>query len=808
MDEPLIAGTGSDGIGSIDVDRELESIERFKELGMNVEGMEELLFNDIESYKKRKVLLLRHEIQDIPMVGNYQEPEMEIIGIDDPDHDFEIKEPEISTVAESDINPSAESDEELLLYSSSMDENDRENQFDTDIDLSLKNQENANPSETREENTEEKNEDLHDSDSEKTENEKLSESYEKRKNVKKSTFRQRKSWIIPVSISLGIVVLLLSIFFVSIFLQDDPDENDVIDTSIILSDINPEAGNVVYISADPISDEMKYSWEIQPEDFRFTSGDDKASSFEVYFKKSQIYTIKLSATRGGKDIDSSVSVDVQDRTISLGRERYSDLSRYEVSGHIEYNDLATVKKSFSLGIEYNKMEADYWTVDSSPMKTEIFETPVKNYDGFSDEYDHMCRITEQDLRLSGSVRTNPPLERISSLTGTISMTQTSYMDLFNKRPTSMISDLLYELNVQAVGGNTVTEKSEESIWTYPSLANSFSDLRVEDLSSKRTITNGDEGETRWGSYNLRWKGIEYDRIMETPALKIEMDMDSSTMQKLMITDITAFIWIGDGIGQIMKTVVNITSSGNRLDHSQTMVDHERGADPVVFGLLENQHDSFSDISGIFPDLSNDFHSNWVYFPKYGSFYSSIPDDLDAQIAVSTFEESPNFKNFLRTRTDPYGLYSNFSIILGKDQWKISIGDSGDDRCWNQTVRREKNPPGLTDNIEPVSITRDDIGNLLTYSASELSLKRILARINPEGAREIFGVNSPEETRKVDLNDNAIGTKANLEYPLLGLIDPTLSERIPYGFFISALDSSAEVGLDMTTGQLAYVRIVK
>ena len=64
MDDQGSSGLEKNGKGSLDVDAELSSIEKFKSLGMDTEGMEELLFTNIGEYKKRKLELLRHEIHN------------------------------------------------------------------------------------------------------------------------------------------------------------------------------------------------------------------------------------------------------------------------------------------------------------------------------------------------------------------------------------------------------------------------------------------------------------------------------------------------------------------------------------------------------------------------------------------------------------------------------------------------------------------------------------------------------------------------------------------------------------------------
>ena len=217
------------------------------------------------------------------------------------------------------------------------------------------------------------------------------------------------------------------------------------------------------------------------------------------------------------------------------------------------------------------------------------------------------------------------------------------------------------------------------------------------------------------------------------------------------------------------------------------------------------HDIVKEISAVYPDLAVDLHSDWTMFPEYGTFFSSIPSDFTAQDAYAKFEENPNYKTYLRTQTDPFGLFTNFSTLKGNDQWKFSIGDDSNDRCWNQTVFREAAPLGKTSRIDPVMTDREGIGSILTYSGGEIALKRLLSKIEPDSAQNVYGLSSVPDSRQLDLDNFYIGTAADLDYPVIGLINPTLSERIQYGMFIASNDGSIEVGLDMKTGQLSYIR---
>jgi hypothetical protein len=459
---------------------------------------------------------------------------------------------------------------------------------------------------------------------------------------------------------------------------------------------------------------------------------------------------------------------------------------------------------------YSTLETDFWTSDSDPMVSTISQGTVDSADGLGNSYSHIQRITSENLRLSGYLETEAGYR--STITGSTSLDQISNIDIFNKRPTSLVSQVNYDISVQAFSGSNFKYVSSERIWTYPSLVEEFSELSIEDISEEREISIDDSGTTKWGSYQLEWEAVEYERIMDIVSLRLDLRADVSTMQRLSISELSLSVWIGDGIPQIMKMLMNISSeryvqTPYILDYLQEMIDRQDGDTSIIFGDIQYQHETPDKISDFYPEMEMEFHSDWEYVPKYGSLFCSIPQDFTAEDSINMFTDNANYRNFERTKTDPFALYTNFTYVLDKDQWRFSVGDSGEDRCWNQTVYRETTPPGLTSRIDPVMVTREDIGTILTYSGSEVAIKKLLSEVNKEGANAIFGVSTIPVDRSIDFQRFAIGTEADMDNPMLGFVNPTLGEKITYGLFIESLDGTIEIALDMTTGQLSYVKLI-
>ena len=528
----------------------------------------------------------------------------------------------------------------------------------------------------------------------------------------------------------------------------------------------------------------------------------------LFFEQPASYDITLIVTRGSLIGNTSSNIEVQPTDITLERERFQDSAEYNIEGHLRLDHIDRMVNSKDL-MAYNTYDTDFWTTETNPMTTSISSSVVNSIDGLGNTYSHIKRSTTEVLKMSGYLETEAGYR--STITGSTSLDQISYVDIYTKRPTSLISDVNYDFSIQAFTGGNFKYVTSEKVWTYPSLDDSFAELSIEDISPERNITFGDSGSTLWGSYDLNWKAVNYDIIMGITSLKLDLSLDTQTMNRLSLLEMEMSIWIGDGVPQIMKMILNISSERNIqtpyvLDYSQEMSSYSEGDNVIIFGDIQYQHGSITKINEVYSDLDDQFHSNWEMVPIFGTMYSSIPEDFTAEDALEKFTDNPNYRNFVRTRSDPFALISNFTIKLDKDQWKFSIGDSGDDRCWNQTVIRETNTPGLTSRINPVMVTRDDIGEILTYSGGEVALKRILSSVNREGAIAIFGISSVPTEEKIDLERFSIGTMADMPHPIVGFVNPTLGEKIDYGMFVSSADGRIEAVLDMTSGQLSYVRI--
>ncbi len=808
MDDQGSSGLEMDGKGSLDVDAELSSIDKLKNLGMETEGMEELLFTDINEYKRRKLELLRHEISkgvldSDPYAENDIDGSVDLLDIIE-NNDIP-EEPQIDNYDDDllllDLSIDNESidDEQISEGSDVVDIPETEEPINDisiagTIDRSVE-----HPIDTVGSEPDPNGQDFE---------EETFEDHAIGSKLIHGPIKGNRGLLIA-SISVLLVISIIGIYMGYSIMDNGSDDTEEFIPVMDVSDLNPLAGSIVELNGFPEGENgLQYKWSINPGYFTILSGSLEERQITFFFKQPASYDLSLTITRGSLSETTSSNIQVQPAEITLERERFHDSAEYDVEGHVRLDHIDRMVNSKDL-MAYKTYDTDFWTTETDPMSTSISNGVIDSLDGLGNSYSHIQRSTTESLKMSGYLETEAGYR--STITGSTYLDQISYVDIYTKRPTSLISDIDYDFSIQAFTGANFKYITSEKVWTYPSLEDSFAELSIEDISPERNITFGDSGSTLWGSYDLNWRTDHYDIIMGVTSLKLDLSLDADTMNRLSLTEMEMSIWIGDGVPQIMKMVLNISSERNIqtpyvLDYSQEMSSYSKGENVIIFGNIQHQHGSITRINEVYSDIGEQFHSNWEMVPAFGTMYSSIPEDFTAEDALDKFTDNLNYRNFERQREDPFALISNFTIKLDKDQWKFSIGDSGDDRCWNQTVLRETNPPGLTSRLNPVMVTRDDIGEILTYSGGEVALKRTLSSVNREGAIAIFGVSNIPVEMDIDLERFSIGTMADMPHPIVGFVNPTLGEKIDYGMFISSSDGRIEAVLDMTSGQLSYVRI--
>ncbi len=617
----------------------------------------------------------------------------------------------------------------------------------------------------------------------------------------------RKRGMLFILVTISIIIFLIMGY--SAYMLLDEDENDGPGPELIsdfsISDSAPLSGTLVSLSAKFIEAGTTYQWMVFPENYAFRSGSAKESNIQFFFKKAGTYRVDLRVTFKGKTETTNKFISVSERTFVVSRERYSDKIGYNVSGNLFIENIDSILRTKDI-LSYKRMFLTYSTEANDPAISTTSDKLILSKDGLGKEYLNLERGSVQNLRFDGYLER--PNGMRSPLIGSTNIEQRTLIDVYNKRPTKMVTSTRTDLQFQAIAGTTVDYRIIESGTIYNDLGSDLNELRVEDISEGRDMRVGMEGNTRWGNNDLYWEAVEVDIIGQRPALRLDLRMTSSDLKTLELKEFGLSLWLSSDLPLAVRSIINISSENDvatpyKLNHQQEMAFFEAGTEALIYGDINAKHDSFIRADEVFPEITSEFQNKWTYLPELGNMTSTIPSGFTAQDAISRFEESPEFKAYKRSNPSLYGVISNYSNFGNKEQWRFSLAEKGDKLAWNQSVRRTDQDIGFPDDVEPVDLDRTDIGTTLTYSGAEHCLKKLLPELEVQFSMLTFGTNSPSQSSKIGTTRCSLGTKVDMRYPMVGLINPGLIEKLPICYYLESFDGTFKVGLDMTNGQLSF-----
>jgi hypothetical protein len=367
-----------------------------------------------------------------------------------------------------------------------------------------------------------------------------------------------------------------------------------------------------------------------------------------------------------------------------------------------------------------------------------------------------------------------------------------------------------KLDIQVQAGKTKHVDRLERSELFPDLSSEYRDLRLEDIASDRYISEDGFGTVMWGTSLLKWRVEGVEIFRGSPCLNVSLGMEPATLSDNDLEEFSMELLLSDALPVASRTNLHMRSTSNvpnpyEIRTVQSMVDFEKGTDPIIYNTLDSHHENITNIFSIYPDIIPEYDEKWTYTPEQGTMTSSIPSDFDAEKAISEFSDKPAFKNFIQGLTDPYALYCNFSSMEGRGElWKFSISDRANPWGWNESVLRDNSiTSGFKSRIDPVKIGKSSIGGVLTYSGAETSLKRLLTAIDTTYGKALYGV-TPGAESKLDMDKSSILLIAEHRYPSIGLINQGTFQRIGYGMIIRSSDNEYEACIDMHSGQLLYL----
>ncbi|MGA1819532.1 MAG: hypothetical protein ACMUHU_00835 [Thermoplasmatota archaeon] len=779
-----------DEMGNLDVGKEMEFLEVLGSAGLDTEGMKDLLFTDIDGYRQKREQL-------VEFYNNEILPDIDRAGMD-------IEAPEF--------------DEDLLLYGAPISEDHFVTGSEDDISLS----DNIDGSDHVSDD-----EDLLDlsSDDDKFKGpdtgikpgqmeEMIEASPTADDGVRDSegigphgAGRRDHRWFY-YGITIFIALTLIGVGSY-LYLSRPTEENgrtEELTAEFRISDMDPIAGSVLNLSAEFDDPDAAFKWEIIPGDYRIVSGRLVDPSIEVYFTKPETYRIDLRVIKNGEEVKENKFLGVGNRQIAIERERYGDNARYDVLGHLTIENVDDMIEKKDVYV-FETLDVDFWTEKANPMTMSISQDIEDGKDGLGVEYARLERRTDEFLRFSGSVSMksgeNP------TVTGHTTISQQNHVDLFNQRTFRTFSDTTTHVSIPLTSAVPIDYDMEESMMLYPSLDRQSSEFRIEDIKEDRNISIGEEGIARWGPYDLTWSATEVEIIFGRPSLMVTFLMDQATKRELDIEEFRMVHWISSDIPASVRMVLNATTRDNidhptTIDLEQEMVGFTRGDEFVIYGSSQHRHETLTRVDEVYPGLEQEFSSDWDMIPGLGGFDSSIPTGMAPVPSLDLVLESREYALWSSNKDDLTVSYSNFSRFGGRETWGFNIVEPEEEWGWKANVTNN-NQTGFLSKVTPISISRSQLGFVLSFSGGEYALKELLYQLDRASIGKIYGKAKPLAEDDIRLNLYSISTRVDHPYPRVGLVDPSLGGSIPYCMVVESFDGTLEVGLDMTNGQIAYVQ---
>ncbi|MDG6224402.1 MAG: hypothetical protein QCI82_02695 [Candidatus Thermoplasmatota archaeon] len=728
--------------------KEIKKIEKWKDEGFDTSKLERLLFEDMEEYNKEKIRTLSRSLETSHFDNNTK-----IENVTTPNY-----------ILEKDVITNSSTDGQIST--------DNPPLLDKDMASNDKTTSNGRSGD--------------------------------KKIIKYHGKKAKGVMIIIFSISCVLLLLASGYYFL---IMKNNDKNEDLDAFFKISDLHPISGSIVELSSVMKDVRTSHTWTISPKDLIIIKGDVDEPYLEIFFTSSGTYTIIHEVKIEELSKTHTEDIKVEPLSLRIDRESIEDRSKYHIIGDMRISNVRSII-DMPEASSFKNLEMEFWSEESKPTLSTLSFSDGTFKDGFAQTYSTIIRNTEQYLSLSGTIekydRSKIPF------TGIMETTDKTDIDLYYRSASRIRLDNHIFIDVQLQPGSSKKYSLRENFVIYPGLSQGSYDLKLDDITNDRYLSEGEMGNLLWGSSLINWKAEEVLRFHGRPCINVSLWMDKSTLDS---NDLDAFsmnVYLSDGSPVSLRTIYHIKTKDDiknpyifNLD--QVLVDIEKGTNPVIYGNIDDQHLKIINILQTKQEYITHFHDNWTYVPVYGTLISSIPSDFDAEIAVEEFSSKQTFLNFVSGLKEPYSVYSNYSEMTGAKVWKFSISEPNNQWAWNQTVIKD-NPvsTGFKSRIEPVSVRLDDIRSILTISASESLFKDLIGELNPSFSRSIYGVPQPEENNFMDMTNWAITFVSDNSYPGFGTMNHGSFMKTPYSVIISSRDGRFEAALDMNTGQLCYL----
>lgn len=582
-----------------------------------------------------------------------------------------------------------------------------------------------------------------------------------------------------------------------------------------LSLISPTAGEVIKFDASASTGTgLTYDWTVDGVGYQILEGSKTSVTMTAYFiEGASLVTIKLYVqdTNGLSDL-YSVDLSVKDITISIRSEFSGDNVNYNTRGSIQVsNPNGITDQKLKVGTDLSATPVtitdvyiDYNNQTNTPTTVSI-SNPTKAQDGFMVMRDVVQRNTQQRLRFTGEITTKEL--GTGQVVGSMDTDETTNIDLWSSKTVSAVTT--NDLSVTITDIWDVTATSSDDVESYPMLSKDTTSLRLEDIGKEYSI--GDDGIHMFGDVAYTWRAEEMERIDNKVTLRLSFDIDNRTKDINGIEEFELDIWVATGLPMAVRynlEAIRVDARGTRttIHYTNTLHSYTLGASPIYYGDSQYRPaNSYTNYTQKDPTFGPEFRKLTLgtYMPQIGDKATSLDTSFSPQDAITEAKtQLPDFNNWISNKDYSYVVAGNYSA----EGWNMSFGAPSLGRnCYNLSVSNDPRfYSGKTGRLSDTPVnTTSDLKELLTFSGAE-NIFRDLEDSDIDS--KIFTV--PTVTRdngmNMDFSKLKFGVEANRMYPVVDLTSITNIQRAEYVYIVHLNDGSFEVALDALTGQLLYV----
>jgi hypothetical protein len=585
------------------------------------------------------------------------------------------------------------------------------------------------------------------------------------------------------------------------------------------------AGETIYFNAqNSKGDVTSYKWVFDT-DFIMTSGSLTAVFISGYFAQVQtqdkpyIVTLTVETAEGQVDTDS-LTVTINPFQVTIAEEMLGDSSTSRIDGDITITNLdniasvtqSTGSEAFGdITISVDKIVLNFRNQTGDPILSKISPSSSK-HTGFMDRlHDVYSREITQNLDIDGYLQANvksavSEYDENLLILGTMNSVEKSYIDYTTDHTVQIFTTNDLKLSTEITDPITMTlpMESNDELVSYPDLRDVPSRLRLADLSSE-PIQLGDRDTVVYGSVAYSWFAVTTEQVLGNPALKLEFNLDSATMEANNIHEFYLHLWLGDNKPVPLKSDlhVRLTMDGNsvEINHATRLIEFLSGDTELTANTCSQVHNSthhfplkYSDVDS---SVLNEFSSVWTYMPKMNeagmasSFEQFSPDSAMTTHVLT----SGGVNNYLANNPDAYVVTAYCNRTNGELIWNITFSTKGSTNGYNVLVGETSGVIHEMDvDVNEIKNTTSDFWPVLTFAGSEYIFK---------------GIDDPDINANIFLNDNvdfdtvSFGVTAGLSYPTVDFTSISSFQTQRLSYFAATKDGKFYTAIDAETGQLLF-----